>query len=277
MAFSNYHEKFRQIGTDPNSYESWVNANALLAGLTRLRAKMDVISPNCRAFDSDGNSFERELSIDFAEDDCITEDNNGKTVVGVVGVCDWIKEDRDATTGVRAENDVDVLEIKFVHQLSNVHRLQVLAYCALYALERREDDAYHDNDRFVCNGMLYNARTGETEICSIKTREAINFLLDISQFKYNGMDRQTNICKNTKNGNGNEVFHGGGRGGRGEYCKNKYCGGGGGQREYLRSREEYHTTKYGGNDLEGRESSTTRSTSDSACAPHSKRQKILDL
>merc|ERR1712238_451097 len=37
MAFSNYHEKFRQIGTNPDSYESWVNSIAPPSGLERLK------------------------------------------------------------------------------------------------------------------------------------------------------------------------------------------------------------------------------------------------
>lgn len=263
MAFSNYHEKFRQIGTDPNSYESWVDSKALISGLERLRNLMKDISRSFNHGDDDSNkkddgnnncangnavdgigSFESELSIEFAKNDCVTEQNNGRTIVGVAGVCDWINEKRPRF--VKSENEecmhnVDLLEVKFVHHLSNVHRLQVLVYTALYALKVNNynprnggdpnpgsyddsegthltidngqdwysagDDCYNsdgDNDNPIgndkngiqkwkidgCRGMLYNARTGEMEVCSIQARNAMDFLLDISQFKYNGKDRK---------------------------------------------------------------------------------------
>eukprot|EP00536_Pseudo-nitzschia_multiseries_P017237 jgi/Psemu1/70131/estExt_Genemark1.C_14450010 len=245
MAFSNYHEKFRQIGTDPDSYESWVNSEALLGGLDRLRKTMQLVSSSSLAANSNvdddddddhhhrnettaiGNSivfdgsysFERELSFDFAKDDCIHEQNNGKTIVGVAGVCDWINEEATKRNMPhRAESkggctyNIDLLEIKFVHQLSNIHRLQVLVYCALFVLElnnRRshetkgtdsgdDDDGGEVDENSVkvnfdieyCRGMLYNARTEEMEICSVKASDAMDFLLDISQFKYNGKDRK---------------------------------------------------------------------------------------
>lgn len=213
MAFSNYHEKFRQIGTDPNSYESWVDSKALTSGLERLRNLMNSVYPSSN---HEGNNdklaaasaFEQELSIDFADSDCIKEENNGRTIVGVAGVCDWINEERARSTGKEkkeALRDVDLLEIKFVHHLSNMHRLQVLVYTALCALEANnvkaakcstdDDEACSfDADEYewkveYCRGMLYNARTGEKEICMMKSRDALDFLLDISQFKYNGKDR----------------------------------------------------------------------------------------
>uniref|UniRef100_A0A7S4AT84 Helicase ATP-binding domain-containing protein n=1 Tax=Pseudo-nitzschia australis TaxID=44445 RepID=A0A7S4AT84_9STRA len=235
MAFSNYHEKFRQIGTDPDSYESWVNSEALLDGLERLRNTIELISlssstlKNVKDEDDknenvesnstfDGTcSFERELDIRFTNDDCIKEQNNGRTIVGVAGVCDWINEGAIRRNLKRQESkgggpyDVDLLEIKFVHHLSNIHRLQVLVYCALYALQlndhnkEKRDDEYawddcnnNDGEKNIqvrqgiecCRGMLYNARTEEMEICSMQACEAMDFLLNISQFKYNGKDRK---------------------------------------------------------------------------------------
>ena len=230
MAFSNYHEKFRQIGTDPNFYESWVNPNALLTGLERLKGIMARISApsasTSNTYDVNGGTFERELSYEFNANDCIKEENNGRKIVGVGGICDWISDvsskKRNCYFNNRQQSqehkqqqpsyDVDLLEIKFVHQLSNVHRLQVLVYCALYALELDKDNCENDNDNDVdedddehivefnddsskvlrrseCSGMLYNARTGEIEICSIQTKDAKQFLLDLSQFKYNGIER----------------------------------------------------------------------------------------
>jgi hypothetical protein len=222
MAFSNYHEKFRQIGTDPNSYEPWVNSNALLTGLERLKGIMARISSSTsdNLYDVNSGTFERELSYDFKVNDCIKEENNGRTIVGVGGICDWVidvslnkKRCHSNKKQQQQSYAVDLLEIKFVHQLSNAHRLQVLVYCALYALELNNNgngenenenenddsddeyiDEFNDNDsnflrRSECSGMLYNARTGEIEICSIQTKDAKQFLLDISQFKYNGIER----------------------------------------------------------------------------------------
>jgi hypothetical protein len=57
---------------------------------------------------------------------------------------------------------------------------------------KTEDELTNDRDkkeyRAECRGMLYNARTGEIEICSIESNKAQQFLLDISQFKYNGIE-----------------------------------------------------------------------------------------
>ena len=206
MAFSNYHEKFRQIGTNPETYESWVDSKALDSGLERLKDLMDSLCPssNQRKKNS-ADSFEQEVSTDFAELDHIKEPNNRRTIVGVSGVCDWINKSRARSKHEGKEEswrDVDLLEIKFVHHLSNVHRLQVLVYTALYALKLNdiqmnsvdEDAAGFDADDYEwkierCRGMLYNARKGEMEICTVQARNAMDFLLDISQFKYNGKDR----------------------------------------------------------------------------------------
>ena len=207
MAFSNYHEKFRQIGTDPETYESWVDSKALDFGLERLKDLMDSLCPSSnQRKNNSADSFEQEVTTDFAEKDHIKEPNNGRTIVGVSGVCDWINQSRRGSEQTEKEEeswrDVDLLEIKFVHHLSNVHRLQVLVYTALYALKLNdiqmtsvgEDAAGFDADDYEwkierCRGMLYNARTGEMEICTIYARNAMDFLLDISQFKYNGKDR----------------------------------------------------------------------------------------
>ena len=206
MAFSNYHEKFRQIGTDPNSYESWVDSKALECGLERLRDLMESLSPpSNERKDENASSFEQEVSTSFAEMDFIKEPNNGRTIIGVAGVCDWVNKNRAKSTDTEKQEswkDVDLLEIKFVHHLSNIHRLQVLVYTALYALKLndikvnidREDASGFDADDYEwkverCRGMLYNARTGEMEICTMQARTAMDFLLDISQFKYNGKDR----------------------------------------------------------------------------------------
>jgi len=188
MAFSNYHEKFRQIGTNPDSYASWVNSGALLRGLERLQDIMKNVS-SCSTVDR--ASFEYDLDVEFEEEYIITAENNGRIIVGVGGVCDWIgrglKNDKN--------QDIDLLEIKFVQALTNNHRLQVLVYCALFVLERNDGKS-------GCRGMLYNARTGEREVCFLDGSSAMKFLLDISQFKYNGMRRHgmketiTNLCTN---------------------------------------------------------------------------------
>lgn len=74
---------------------------------------------------------------------------------------------------------VDLLEIKFVQELGDAHRLQVLIYCALYAEVRGR----------VCRGLLYNARTDAVEVCEMKPEGAMELLLDLSTFKYNGTRR----------------------------------------------------------------------------------------
>jgi len=170
------------------------------------------LSSSNNYYDTTSGRFERELCYDFTEGDCIKEDNNGRTIVGVGGICDWVNEDSSKkyySAKQQEQYDVDLLEIKFVHALSNVHRLQVLVYCALYALELNAIDSEDNDDaddvhfnssddygndsnfccRSECSGMLYNARTGEIEICSIQARNAKRFLLDISQFKYNGIEQ----------------------------------------------------------------------------------------
>jgi len=173
------------------------------------------LSSSNNYYDTTSGRFERELCYDFTEGDCIKEDNNGRTIVGVGGICDWVNEDSSKkyySAKQQEQYDVDLLEIKFVHALSNVHRLQVLVYCALYALELNAIDSEDNDDaddvhfnssddygndsnfccRSECSGMLYNARTGEIEICSIQARNAKRFLLDISQFKYNGIEQHLN-------------------------------------------------------------------------------------
>ena len=142
MAFSNFHEKFRQIGTEPDSYKSWVNASALRTGLYRLKGIMKRILPSLSANDNTHDTrddmtkfgtFERELDHEFSECDVITEAGNGKHVVGVGGICDWVNVNSLSMEGNmlrenrKHEFDVDLLEIKFVHQLCNLHRLQVSA------------------------------------------------------------------------------------------------------------------------------------------------------
>lgn len=184
MAFNNYHEKFRQIGTNPYLYKRWVDSNALIKAVRRLKELMYRISREV----FDGGSFEEQLFFDFTEV-CQIVGSGGSTVVGVCGICDWVnprsnemveEEDNDEVRNrprmYDERYDIDVLEIKFVDQLSNAHRLQLLVYCALYALENDSD----------CKGMLYNARTGEAKVCFLNRAVALLFLTEISEFKANG-------------------------------------------------------------------------------------------
>jgi hypothetical protein len=206
MAFSNYHEKFRQVGTDPASYESWVESEPLFSGLDRLKTVMK----NIRRRGCNEGSFEHEITVEFAKKDCIKEGNNGTAVVGVTGVCDWcvssgnlaqrqcFKKKRE----YNGECKINLLEIKFVAALSNAHRLQVLVYCALYVLEfnSNTNSPKKDHPKRIecCSGMLYNARTGEKEICRMQASDAMAFLLEISHFKYNGKkpkDLRSSIVK----------------------------------------------------------------------------------
>lgn len=190
MAFSNYVEKFHQIGTSPTSYERWVESKALYEGLSRLSGLMKAVPSCSSSLSSDhdvaieNDSFERELNFEFSPENHISSATNSQVVVGIQGVCDWVGRGLRSPQG----ESVDLLEIKFINELCNMHRLQVLSYCALLALEEGKD----------CSGMLYNARTGELEICHIKESAAEAFLLDIAQFKFNGERRIAQTVKNSK-------------------------------------------------------------------------------
>lgn len=181
MAFSNYVEKFYQIGTSPASYNRWVESSALCSGLSRLMHLMEGVpsyssgSSHTHEVDdgTQGNIFEGELGVEFSPDCHILDPTKSlSTVIGIQGICDWIGRGLSSPKGAA----VDLLEIKFINELCNMHRLQVLTYCALHAVERGQ----------ACSGMLYNARTGELEVCRIESSVAENFLLDIAQFKFNG-------------------------------------------------------------------------------------------
>jgi hypothetical protein len=185
MAFEQYHDKWNQIGTDPKSYDNWVESNVLLEALSRLSNLMKdtpvsnseiLIKQEGGVEANQGGEFECEVLYEFPPEHCIKSDNSAMKVIGIQGICDWVGLGLVSKMG----NGVDLLEIKFVNELSNVNRLQVLAYCALLSLQ---------TDR-CCSGMLYNARTGELEICRIEATIAQDFLLDISQFKHSGTKRQ---------------------------------------------------------------------------------------
>ena len=172
MAFNQYHDKWNQIGTNPESYTNWVNVDALLSGLSRLTK---ILKSGIQKDQSEKNKnfqscFERELVYTFPSNQYI--EGNGSRVLGVQGICDWTGEGLFSPKGEK----VDILEIKFVTELGNIHRLQILVYCALLSIQL---------DR-SCSGMLYNARTCELEICSIKLEKARDFLQSISQFKNDG-------------------------------------------------------------------------------------------
>jgi hypothetical protein len=172
MAFRQYHDKWNQVGTDPDSYEKWTESSVLREGLSRLTKLME--KATTRKEHLEGGAFERKLEYKFLPKDCL--EGNGVKILGVQGICDWTGEGLVSLKG----KQVDILEIKFVNELGNVNRLQVLVYCALLSIEYKRS----------CSGMLYNARTGELEVCSILLERAESFLLDISQFKKNGTKRQ---------------------------------------------------------------------------------------
>jgi len=183
MAFGEYHDKWNQIGTDPKTYDAWVDSDALTKGMSRLSdlmqniPSMESLSGNKEDFNlaAGGGEFECELLHVFPDDKRIKSISGDTLLGGVSGICDWVGKGLVSEKG----NEVDLLEIKFVNELSNENRLQVLIYCALLSLELKQS----------CSGMLFNARTEEVEICSIDVSRAPSFLYDISQFKVNG------ICK----------------------------------------------------------------------------------
>ena len=210
MAFRNYHNRFAQIGTDAASYQRWVNEEALVRAVVRLRQLMQPAAGSGvqrvggklgggEGVDGDGmegvregtgdaeqgggggredyaQGFEVDLAVWFDQKDSVREPGNPRTVIGVQGRCDWAGQGLVSPEGTR----VDLLEIKLAQELSNSHRLQVLVYCALFSRERMSP----------CTALLYNARTGESETCTIDSPQlALEILLDLATFKYNGTVR----------------------------------------------------------------------------------------
>uniref|UniRef100_A0A7S4QXW9 DNA helicase n=1 Tax=Ditylum brightwellii TaxID=49249 RepID=A0A7S4QXW9_9STRA len=182
MAYDTYHEKWNQIGTEPESYERWAEAHALEKGLSRLRELMKSVPPSQENTlkQEDGthmelSSFEHELIYDFEEDEIICKPPNNLNIQGVQGICDWVGSGLSSPSGTL----VDLLEIKFTSELGNENRLQIMTYAALLAVERNKTSV----------GMLYNARTEEMEICQIEPQRAKDFLIDTSWFKYDGTKR----------------------------------------------------------------------------------------
>jgi hypothetical protein len=190
MAFENYHASFTQVGTDVAWYKAWVEADALGAALQRLtRLMLPVPSSTSQDSREDGvkcshhplclcvsrEGFERALLVPFPHP--ISDTLRPDRVTAVAGICDWQGRGLKSLSG----KSVDVLEVKFVSQLSNAHRIQVLVYCALLAVETQ----------CSCSALLYNARNGESEVCTIThAHSAMEFLLDIATFKYNGTRRE---------------------------------------------------------------------------------------
>ena len=58
----------------------------------------------------------------FEPEHAICRPPNPLTVCGVCGVCDWVGSGLESPGGV----GVQLLEVKFVAELGNAHRLQVL-------------------------------------------------------------------------------------------------------------------------------------------------------
>ncbi len=214
MAFGEYHDKWNQIGTDPKTYDTWVNSDALTKGMSRLSDLMQNI-PSIEFVSGQkedlnlaavGGEFECELLHMFPDDKRIKSISGDTLLGGVSGICDWVGQGLVSEKG----NEVDLLEIKFVNELSNENRLQVLIYCALLSLELKRscsgmlfsklvhcDNLFYivlvSSSKWISNKTLSSdARTGEVEICSIDLSTAPSFLYDISEFKLNG------ICKTPK-------------------------------------------------------------------------------
>jgi len=177
LAFNEYHDKWNQVGTDDASYDTWVESNALYQGLSRLSNLMgNVPLANIDRGESYSNPIDIgcfELSTFYKFQYPKVCNQSQTEVVGVGGICDWIGKGLFSDDG----REVDFLEIKFVNELSNVNRLQVLVYSALLASANRRS----------CLGMIYNARTGEKEICSMEYDQAGRLLSDITLFKLKGI------------------------------------------------------------------------------------------
>lgn len=180
LAFNQYHDKWNQVGTDVTLYDSWVEQSALFQGLSRLSQLMEKVPitnigwTECCSNPIEIGCFELPTFYKFNNSKICMQSQT--KVVGVGGVCDWIGKGLLSDDG----REVDFLEIKFVHGLKNENRLQVLVYCALLSLAYRRS----------CIGMLYNARTGEKEICSLDYAQAGRLLSDITLFKLKGVVEQ---------------------------------------------------------------------------------------
>lgn len=181
MAYQNFHDKFRQCGTDPATYNSWVDNFALLAGLERLRLEVPEVAPwTAQQFKEAGaveggtpasHSFEYEMLCEFPGHSVVAKPGKSNQIVGVCGQVDWAGRAMG-----RPDTEPDMIEIKFVSELGVDHRLQTLVYAALHADKHQRDS----------NCVLFNARTGERERVSISPERAIDFLLALSRFKHSG-------------------------------------------------------------------------------------------
>jgi Karyopherin (importin) beta len=177
LAFNEYHDKWNQIGTESISYDAWVEQNVLLQGLFRLSQLMAKVPlTNLDYTECCSNPIEIgcfELPTFYKFNNSMMCMQSQTKVVGVGGICDWIGK------GLLSEDgrEVDFLEIKFLHGLRNENRLQVLVYCALLSLANHRPTI----------GMLYNARTGEKEICSLDFAKSEKLLSDITLFKLKGV------------------------------------------------------------------------------------------
>jgi len=159
IAFQAFHEKLKQIGTDVAAYAAWVDAAACEEGLARLQQ----VVPRA----ADQSTFEHQMLFSF---DGIGTPGKPSVVVGVGGIVDW--------KGVESGGHKPfVIELKFVGELDNSHKLQTLVYVALFARETEED----------AKGLLFNARTGELWRVQISREQAERFLLDIARAKHSGV------------------------------------------------------------------------------------------
>lgn len=162
MAFQSYHDKLKQVGTDVATYTAWVDAAACEQGLDRLRR----LVPETRNGQS---TFEHQMLFHF--DDPIRTAGKPSVVVGVGGTVDW--KGVEECPGDRQL----VIELKFVGELDNSHKLQTLVYVALFALETQQD----------AQGLLFNARTGELWRLQTSCEQAARFLVDLARTKHSGV------------------------------------------------------------------------------------------
>eukprot|EP01051_Picozoa_sp_SAG22_P004722 SAG22_NODE_261_length_13373_cov_17.745472_4_plen_310_part_00 len=195
MAYSNFHEKFRQVGTEPDAYERWVDGEALQAGLARLRA---VVPPSVQITADDvavataagaaataqpfdvgqpKHIFEHDMLVEF-EAKLVTP-GKAASIVGVCGTVDWAaKFKTEPPSGMLLQPDM--IEIKFVSELGANHRLQALVYAALHAVHSSDSKSASS----TC--LLFNARTGEQERVEIDAARATVFLVALAKFKHSG-------------------------------------------------------------------------------------------
>jgi hypothetical protein len=147
LAYQNFHDKFHQCGTNPGSYDRWVDGGALLAGLSRLRLAVPVVSPSSTptptaaaaaglvsaqapqaqaeleqgavvAASAGGprHSFEYEMLYEFPPGLVVERAGKSTRVVGVCGQVDWAHTSVEDRPGSEPDLMYEPISVSLVSQ-----------------------------------------------------------------------------------------------------------------------------------------------------------------